>query len=48
MKLFEEGTKLSAALGRLLDKAEQKVTVMQETAQGELTEQPFDAEEAAK
>ena len=29
-------------------KAEQKVTVMQETAQGELTEQPFDAEEAAK
>ena len=48
MKLFEEGTKLSAALGRLLDKAEQKVTVMQETAQGELTEHPFDAEEAAK
>ena len=48
MKLFEEGTKRSAALGRLLDKAEQKVTVMQETAQGELTEQPFDAEEAAK
>ena len=38
----------AAALGRLLDKAEQKVTVMQETAQGELTEQPFDAEEAAK
>ena len=36
MKLFEEGTKLSASLGKLLDKAEQKVTVMQENMQGEL------------
>lgn len=44
MKLFEEGTKLSASLGKLLDKAEQKVTVMQ----GELAEQPFAAEEEAK
>ena len=41
MKLFEEGTKLS-------DKAEQKVTVMQENMQGELVEQPFAAEEEAK
>ena len=41
MKLFEEGTKLSASLGKLLDKAEQKVTVMQENMQGELVEQPF-------
>ncbi len=48
MKLFEEGTKLSASLGKLLDKAEQKVTVMQENMQGELVEQPFDAEEEAK
>ena len=48
MKLFEEGTRLSAALGKLLDKAEQKVTVMQENMQGELVEQPFDAEEAGK
>ena len=32
----------------LLDKAEQKVTVMQENMQGELTEQPFAAEEEAK
>ena len=48
MKLFEEGTRLSAALGKLLDKAEQKVTVMQENMQGELLEQPFDAEEAGK
>ena len=48
MKLFEEGTKLSASLGKLLDKAEQKVTAMQENMQGELTEQPFAAEEEAK
>lgn len=48
MKLFEEGTKLSASLGKLLDKAEQKVTVVQENLQGEVTERPFDAEEAAK
>ena len=48
MKLFEEGTKLSASLGKLLDKAEQKVAVMQENMQGELAEQPFDAEEEAK
>lgn len=48
MKLFEEGTKLFAALGKLLDKAEQKVTVVQENLQGEVTERPFDAEEAAK
>lgn len=48
MKLFEEGTKLSATLGKLLDKAEQKVTVVQDNLQGEVTERPFDAEEAAK
>ena len=48
MKLFEEGTRLSTALGKLLDKAEQKVTVMQENMQGEVLEQPFDAEEAGK
>lgn len=48
MKLFEEGTKLAAALGKLLDKAEQKVTIMQENMQGEVLEQPFDAEEAGK
>ena len=47
IKLFEEGTKLSASLGKLLDKAEQKVTVMQENAYGELTEQPFSVEEGA-
>ena len=41
-------TKLSAALGKLLDKAEQKVTVVQENLQGEVVEHPVDAEEAAK
>lgn len=46
MKLFEEGAKLSVALGKLLDKAEQKVSVMQENSLGELTAQPFHAEEA--
>ncbi|MCQ5130208.1 exodeoxyribonuclease VII small subunit [Butyricicoccus faecihominis] len=45
IKLFEEGTKLSAAMGKLLDKAEQKVTVMQESEQGELVETPFVPEE---
>ncbi len=45
IKLFEEGTKLSASLGRMLDKAEQKVTVMQQNGLGELIEQPFAAEE---
>lgn len=41
IKLFEEGTKLSAAMSKQLDKAEQKVSVMQESEQGELTETPF-------
>ena len=48
LKLFEEGTKLVRDCGAMLDKAEQKVTVMQENMQGELTEQPFAAEEEAK
>ena len=48
LKLFEEGTKLVHDCGAMLDKAEQKVTVMQENMQGELVEQPFAAEEEAK
>jgi exodeoxyribonuclease VII small subunit len=48
IKLFEEGTKLSAALGKMLDKAEQKVTVMRENMLGELTEQPFEEKETEK
>ena len=35
-------------IDKLLDKAEQKVTVVQENLQGEVVERPFDAEEAAK
>ena len=48
LKLFEEGTKLVHDCGAMLDKAEQKVAVMQENMQGELVEQPFAAEEEAK
>ena len=48
LKLFEEGTRLVHDCGAMLDKAEQKVTVMQENMQGELVEQPFVAEEEAK
>ena len=48
LKLFEEGTGLMKQCSTLLDKAEQKVTVMQENMQGEVLEQPFDAEEAGK
>ena len=44
MTLFEEGTKLSAYLSKLLDTAEQKVTMI--TAQnGTEIEVPFDTEE---
>ncbi len=45
IKLFEEGTKISAALGKMLDKAEQKVSVMRVTGQGEIVEEPFGTEE---
>ena len=34
MKLFEEGTKLSAALGKLLDEAELKVVQLTKGADG--------------
>lgn len=41
IQLFEEGMQLSAALNEQLNHAEQKVTLMQETALGELVERPF-------
>lgn len=44
MTLFEEGTKLSAYLSKLLDTAEQKVTRIT-TQNGIETEVPFDTEE---
>lgn len=45
MKLFDEGMKLSATLNRILDQAEQQVTILQANAQGELVEEPFTVEE---
>lgn len=42
MKLFEEGTKLSAALSRQLDTAEQKVTLLLQKQDGAVEEQPFE------
>lgn len=44
MALFEEGTKLSAYLSGLLDRAEQKVTMVT-TQNGEEAELPFDTQE---
>lgn len=46
MKLFEEGVKLADALGGILEKAEQSVKMMTADANGELTEVPFETEEA--
>ena len=45
MKLFEEGTRLSASLGKLLDKAEQKVMKLSKGADGAPVESPFASEE---
>ena len=42
MKLFEEGTKLSASLGKLLDKAEQKVQKLLAGPDGGVTAQPME------
>ena len=44
MKLFEEGTRLSAALGKLLDKAEQKVSKLTVGTDGGPVETPFHGE----
>lgn len=44
MALFEEGTKLSTYLSGLLDRAEQKVTMVT-TQNGEEVELPFDTQE---
>lgn len=46
MKLFEEGVKLADVLGGILEKAEQSVKMMTADANGELTEVPFETEEA--
>lgn len=44
MALFEEGTKLSGLLHEILEKAEQKITVLTQDKNGDLEEKPFDME----
>lgn len=43
LKLFEEGSKLAAGCGKLLDQAEQKVTLLLNAQTGE--EAPFEKDE---
>ena len=45
LKLFEEGTKLVTACGKMLDEAEQKVVRLTKGADGAPVEAPFAAEE---
>ncbi len=42
--LFEEGTRLAGTLHKLLDEAEQKVTLLQEKAGGSVDQTPFQEE----
>lgn len=44
MALFEEGTKLSGLLHEMIEKAEQKITVLTQDKNGDLEEEPFDME----
>lgn len=48
MALFEEGTRLSADLTKMLDEAEQKVTLMLRGDGEEPQEVPFDPEETGE
>ena len=41
MKLFQEGTGLAAACGRLLDQAELEVVKLTKGPEGSVTEEPF-------
>ena len=45
MKLFEEGTKLSASLGKLLDKAELEVVKLMKGADGAPVETEYTRDE---
>ena len=45
MKLFEEGTKLSASLGKLLDKAELEVVKLMKTADGTPAETEYERDD---
>lgn len=44
LKLFEEGSALIAACGKMLDEAEQKVVKLKKGADGEPIELPFEEE----
>ena len=44
LSLFEEGTALIAACGKMLDEAEQKVVKLRKRADGSPAEEPFGAE----
>ena len=44
LKLFEEGTKLAASCGKMLDEAKQKVVRLTKGADGAPVETPFDTE----
>ncbi len=44
LKLFEEGVALAAELGKRLDQAERKVTLLLKDKQGELLQTPFEPE----
>ena len=45
LALFEEGTALIAACGKMLDSAEQKVVMLKKGDNGEPTEVPFEGGE---
>ena len=45
MQLFEEGMKLSAEIKKMLETAEQKVTLLTKQADGTISEQDFEQED---
>lgn len=45
LKLFDRGIKLSKSCQDILDKAEQKVTVLTREEDGSISEEPFDSQE---
>lgn len=44
IKKFEEGIKLSKSCSKKLDETEKKISVLMESRNGEITEQPFESE----
>ncbi len=47
LKLFERGIRLSAQCGKMLDEAEQKVSVLLQGADGDMAEKDFLPDEEA-